>query len=148
MQDCHYNYIKVKYGDKAEILLADTDKLMYKIEAENVYEHFYNKKFFDCRNYSEDSKYYNNANNLVIGNMKDETCDVSIKGFVRLKSKMYTFITEGNHESKKVKHINNFFLFNRSYRRNGINRIQSKYHNIGSYKINKITLLLTMINIY
>ena len=32
--------------------------------------------------------------------MKDETCGVPIKGFVRLKSKMYTFITEDNHESK------------------------------------------------
>ena len=29
-----------------------------------------------------------------------------IKGFVGLKSKMYTFITENNHESTKVKGIN------------------------------------------
>ena len=35
--------------------------------------------------------------------MKDETCDIPIKGFVGLKSKMYTVITKGNHESKKQK---------------------------------------------
>ena len=29
-------------------------------------------------------------------------CDVSRKGFIGLKSKMYTFITEDNHEKKKI----------------------------------------------
>ena len=38
MQDSHYNYIKNQYGDKAEMLLTDTDSCMYKIEAENVYK--------------------------------------------------------------------------------------------------------------
>ena len=38
MQDFHRNYIKNKYGDKAEMLLTDTDILMYKIQAENVYK--------------------------------------------------------------------------------------------------------------
>ena len=35
--------------------------------------------------------------------MKDETSGVSIKSFAGLKSKMNTFITENNHESKKRK---------------------------------------------
>lgn len=34
--------------------------------------------------------------------MKDETCIVPIKGFAWLKPKMYTFIIEDNHESKKI----------------------------------------------
>ena len=34
-----------------------------------------------------------------------KTCGVPIIGFVGLKFKMYTFITEGNHESKKAKEI-------------------------------------------
>ena len=47
-----------------------------------------------------------NANNLVVRKMKGETCGVSIKGFAELKYKMYTFITDKNHESKKAKDIN------------------------------------------
>lgn len=92
MEDSHHNYIKNKYCNKAKILLTDTDNLIQKIEAENVYEHFCNKKFFDFRNHSADSKYYNNANNLIVRNMKDET-------FVGIKFKIYTFITIDSHES-------------------------------------------------
>ena len=80
---------------------------MYAIETENVYEDFFTDKDLpDFSKYSKDSKYYNNANNLVVGKMKDETCDTRIKGFVGLKSKMNTFKTEDNHESEKTKGIN------------------------------------------
>ena len=39
--------------------------------------------------------------------MKDQTCGAPIKGLnKRLKSKMYTFIIEDNHESTRAKSIN------------------------------------------
>ena len=41
-----------------------------------------------------------------MGKMKEEICGVPIEGFVGLKSRMYTFITENNHESKNVNGIN------------------------------------------
>ena len=52
--------------------------------------------------YPEDSKYYDDTNNLVEGKMKHEPCGVSIKDFVGLKSKTHTFITAANHESKEA----------------------------------------------
>ena len=80
---------------------------------------------------------------------------MSIKGFEGLKAKRYTFITEDNHEGKKVKDINENVvddelkyedyknvLFNRSYMRHKVNRIQSKHHNIATYRINKISTVL------
>ena len=62
-------------------------------------------KSIDFSNYPKDSKYYNNANGLVVGRIKDETCSMPVKGFIGLESKMYIFITEGNYESKKAKSI-------------------------------------------
>ena len=88
-------------------MITDTNSLIYRVEAENVCKDFYkDKELFDFSNYPDDLKYYSNANDLVEGNMKDELCSVSIKGFAGLKSKIYDFITEDNHESKKAKGIN------------------------------------------
>ena len=38
MFDFHYNYIKSKYGNKAELLFTDTDSLMYGIETDDFYQ--------------------------------------------------------------------------------------------------------------
>ena len=115
MQIFHYNFIKNKYGNKAEILLTDTDGLMYKIEAENVCEDFCKDKWlFDFSSYPEDLKYYNDANNLVVGKVEDESCGMPVKGFVGLKSKIHTFITEGKYESKKAKTIKILLMVNQN----------------------------------
>lgn len=85
MQDFLCNQIKSRYGGKAEMLLTDTDSLMYKIETENVCEHLRKKKeLFDLSHYSKDSNYYEKSNDLVVGKivvgkMKDETCGVPIQ---------------------------------------------------------------------
>ena len=63
-------------------------------------------ELFDFNNYPEDSKYCNNVNNLVVGKMKNEKRGVHIKGFLGLKSKLYTFMIKDIHESNKTKGIN------------------------------------------
>ena len=91
MYDFHYNYIKGKYGDRAKLLFTDTNSLTYEIEAEDVYNDFWNDKYmFDNSDYPENSPYYCNANKKVIGKFKDEACGVPIVEFIALKSKMYS----------------------------------------------------------
>ena len=52
---------------------------------------------------SQKSKYYDDANKLALGKMKDETGGVAIEEFVRLKSKMYSFLVDDNSEHEKTK---------------------------------------------
>ena len=67
MYDFHYNYIKKKYGNNAKLLFTDTDSLTYEIEAEDVYQDFWNnKEKFDNSDYPEDSPYHFIENKKVI----------------------------------------------------------------------------------
>ena len=76
---------------------------MYEIKTEDVCEDFTsNKEMFDFTNYSTKSKFYDDSNQLVIGEMKDQAGGVTIEEFVALKPKMYSFIV-GNNEHKKAK---------------------------------------------
>ena len=84
------------------MLPSDTDSLMYKIETENVYEVL---QLLNFSNYPKDSKQYMATNYLVLAKMKDETSGLLVKGFVGLKSKMYTFKIEDNDEFNKPKEI-------------------------------------------
>ena len=51
------------------------------------------------------SKYYDNSNKLVVGQMKDETTGVAIEEFVGLKPKMYSYLVDDNNEHKKVQKV-------------------------------------------
>ena len=86
-------------------------------------------------------KYYDNSKKLVIGKMKDETEGVAIEEFVRLKTKIYSFLID-NSAHKKAKDMyknvvatirhneyKDVFLNKKCLR---LNRIQSKHHRIGT----------------
>ena len=101
MYDFHYNYIKKKYGDKAKLLFTDTDSFTYEIEAEDVYQDFWNDKDkFDNSDYPESSPYFDKTNKKVIGKFKDEAAGVPICEFVGLRSKMNSY-TKDNQKRRK-----------------------------------------------
>ena len=74
---------KKKYGHKSRLLFTDTDNLIYENKTYNVYKDFTKvKKMFNFSNYSGKLKYYDDANKLVVGKMKDETGGFTINKFV------------------------------------------------------------------
>jgi len=105
MYDFHYNYIKKKYGDKAKLLFTDTDSLTYEIEAEDVYQDFWNdKNKFDNSDYPENLPlFFDKTNKKVIGKFKDEAAGVPICEFVGLRSKMYSYIKDNQKGGKTAK---------------------------------------------
>ena len=109
MYDFHYNYIKPKYGDKAKLLITDTDSLMYEIETEDFYKDISEdiKDRFDTSDYPENhpSGIPTGINKKVLGMFKDEAAGKIIKEFVGLRAKLYSYKMDEGGESKKCKGI-------------------------------------------
>ena len=154
MYNFHYNYIKKKYGNKAKLLFTDTDSLTYEIEAEDVYQDFWNDKDrFDNSDYPESSPYFDTTNKKVIGKFKDEAAGIPITEFVGLRSKMYSYIKDNNKGGKTAKGIKkniiknnikhqdykNVLLENKQIHHT-MKTIRSSKHQLGSYEINKVSL--------
>ena len=154
MYDFHYNYIKDKYGDKARLLFTDTDSLTYEIEADDVYQDFWNDKDkFDNSDYPESSPYFNKTNKKVIGKFKDEAAGVPICEFIGLRSKMYSYIKDNNKGGKTAKGIKKNVikedikhedykdtLLNNKEMYHKMKTIRSENHELSSYEINKVSL--------
>ena len=109
MFDFHYNYIRKKYGDKAELLFTDTDSLMYLIQTQDVYKDLSKdiKKKFDTSDYPENhpSGIKTGVNKKVIGKFKDEAAGKQITHFVGLRPKLYTYKIEEEGEKRKAKGV-------------------------------------------
>lgn len=154
MYDFHYNHIKKKYGENSKLLFTDTDSLCYHIKTDDLYKDFKkDKKLFDTSNYDKKHFLYSEKNKKVLGKMKDETAGNPITEFVGLRSKLYAFKTDDNHEEKRAKGISKNIvkqtiniedykavLFNREVMYRKMQTIKSAYHNVYTNQINKIAL--------
>ena len=156
MYEFHYEYIRPKYGDKAELLFTDTDSLMYVIETEDFYVDISPdvQCKFDTSNYPKEhaSGIETGVNKKVIGLMKDEVGGKIITKFVGLRAKNYAFIL-GGEDYKKCKGIkkcvtkNNITfedyetcLFKNIKQLRKMNVFRSRLHDVYSEEINKIAL--------
>ena len=157
MFDFHYNYIKDKYGTKAELLFTDTDSLMYQIQTEDFYKDISKdvESKFDTSDYpqSHPSGIPTGLNKKVIGMFKDEVAGKQITHFIGLRPKLYSFKIEDGKNVKKCKGIKksvvskgitfeHYFdcLFTGEKQMRSMKVIQSKYHDIYSKEVNKIAL--------
>ena len=109
MYDFHYNFIKLKYGNKAKLLFTDTDSLMYEIETEDFYKDISEdvKDRFDTSDYPSNhpSGIPTGCNKKVLGMFKNEAAGKIIEEFVGLRAKSYSFKMFEGKESKKCKGI-------------------------------------------
>ena len=149
MFDFHYNYIRDKFGDKAELLFTDTDSLMYLIQTEDFYQDINKdiKRKFDTSDYPEKhrSGIKSGINKTVIGKFKDEVGGKQITHFVGL--------VEDNAETRKAKGVKKNVIKNtlsfEDYKKclfseeevmKDMNIIRSKNHDIYSMTVNKLAL--------
>ena len=156
MYDFHYNYIKKKYGENAELLYTDTDSLLYQIKTEDFYKDISPdvEKMFDTSNYKANhpSRIKTGVNKKVIGMMKYETGGEQIEEFVGLRSKLYSFKV-GENETKKCKGIKKIViekdvsfqdykncLFDEKEENRSMNLIRHRNHDLYTETTEKVAL--------
>ncbi len=98
----HYDYVKPKWGNKAELLFTDTDSLCYEIRTNDFYEDISPdvSTWFDTSGYEKDHPLFSNENKKRIVFMKDECGGNQILRFVGLRSKLYAY--EVDKRQRKV----------------------------------------------
>ncbi len=101
--------MKPRYNENIELLMTDTDSLVYCINIEDFYKDMYAvREHFDMSEYSKQTPIYDETNKKVIGRFKDEKGDKVIKTFAVARSKLYAIETENPinkklNERKKIK---------------------------------------------
>ena len=155
MYEFWYDYVKIKYEDKAQLCYMDTDSFVVNIQTKDFYKDISQdvNKRFDTSNYTFDRPLPTGINKIVTGLMKDELGGDIITEFVALRPKAYSYITNDFIEMKKEKGtkkcvVNKMLRFN-DYKRclfhNGKvlksqQRFKSEKHEVYTENINKIAL--------
>ena len=156
MYDFHYNYIKKKYGEGANLLFTDTDSLAYEIDTEDFYKDINPdvERLFDTSNYpaNHESGIKVGTNKKVPGMFKDEAGGKQILEFVGLRAKLYSYRMK-DYEEKKCKgvkkavvrksiHFEDYkkcLLDGQAIHRT-MNIIRSHQHEVYSERVNKVAL--------
>ena len=161
----HYDYVKPKWGDEAELLFTDTDSLCYEIKTDDFYEDIKNDadEWFDTSNYEKDHPLFSNKNKKQVGFMKDACGGNKILRFYGLRSELYAYEVDRlmgdngewnyNVQKKKCKGIRKYVikrkitiddyeecLFSGQSQLRTVNAIRSRKHNVGTERINKTAL--------
>ena len=155
MYEFWYDYVKIKYEDKARLCYMDTDSFVVNIKTKDVYKDISQdiNKRFDASKYTFDRPLPIGINKKVIGLMKDELGGDIITEFVALRPKAYSYITNNFIEMKKAKGtkkcvVNKMLRFD-DYKKclfdNGKvlksqQRFKSENHEVHNENINKVAL--------
>ena len=148
------DYIKPKYQDNAKLCYMETESFLLHIKTEDFYKDIANdvKKWFNTSNYYVDRPLPKGMNKKVIGLMKEELCGNSIIGFVALRPKTYSYLTDDDTVHKKakgrrkyvIKRILKFDDYKNCLFKNEIilksQRFKSKAHCVCTEQIYKIAL--------
>ena len=164
MFDFHYNYIRNKFGNKAELLMTDTDSLVYLIQTDDFYEDIKKdvKKYFDTSNFPDvhPSRIKTGVNKKEIGFFKLEYGTNNIILFIGLRPKLYSIMIEEKNEGEvKIKEENKATgvkkcviknsitnehyekcLFSEEKQMRDMNIFQTKNHDVYSTTVNKVAL--------
>jgi hypothetical protein len=151
MYDYWYNTIKVKYGEKAKLLMTDTDSLCFSVETEDIY-----RDRMDYIEQLDNSKYpeghFLHNSNTAIGKFKDEMNGKVIAEFAGTRAKYYAYKMADSYEAYRCKGVKTSFVkqnikfhdyancitsFNTIIKEAKFNNLQKHHHDIYATVITK-----------
>ena len=105
MYEFWYDYVKVKYEDRAKLCYMDTDSFVLNVRTEDFYKDISEdvKDRFATSNFNCNRPLPIGVNKKVVGLMKDELGRGIITEFVALRPKAYSYRTDDLVELKKAK---------------------------------------------
>ena len=105
MYEFWYDYVKVKYEDRARLCYMDTDSFVLNVRTKDFYRDISEdvKDRFDTSNFYCDRPLPIGVNKKVVGLMKDELGGGIITEFAALRLKAYSYRTDDLVELKKAK---------------------------------------------
>ena len=100
-----YDEMKPKYGDRIILCYMDTDSFIMHIKTEDFYKDLAKdvEKKYDTSNYTVERPLPIGLNKKVIGMMKDELGGKTMKEFIGLRPKCYTYSINDGKVDKKSK---------------------------------------------
>ena len=151
MYDYWYNTIKAKYGEKAKLLMTDTDSLCFSVETEDIY-----RDRLDYIEQLDNSKYpvghFLHNSNTAIGKFKDEMAGKVIHKFAGTRAKCYAYKMADSYEAYRCKGVKSSFVkqnikfedyancitsFNTVIKEAKFNNLQKHHHDIYATVITK-----------
>ena len=105
MYEFWYDYIKPRYGDKAQLCYMDTDRFVIHIETEDFYKDIANDvdKWYDTLGYDENDKrpLPVGINGKVLGMFKDELNGKIMKKLCGPRAKTYAYLIDDDNNTEK-----------------------------------------------
>ena len=152
-----YDYIKPRYGDRANLCYMDTDSFIIHIITDDFYKDIADdvKIWFDTSNCDENDKRHLpiGKSEKVIGLFKDVLGGKIMKEFCALRAKTYAYLIDDDSEKKKAKgtkkcvtkdliryeyYINS--LYNGTVILRSQQRFKSDHHKFYTEEVNKVVL--------
>lgn len=118
MYNYWYNTIKATYGDKAKLLMTDTDSLCYSVETKDIYQdrlaimdELDNSKYpTDMDGLTFPVKHILHNNNAIVGKFKDEKNGEVIHKFVGVRAKCYSYVMADKKTENKCKGVKTSYV--------------------------------------
>uniref|UniRef100_A0A6P7GNY9 Uncharacterized protein LOC114340369 n=1 Tax=Diabrotica virgifera virgifera TaxID=50390 RepID=A0A6P7GNY9_DIAVI len=119
-----YGYIKNKYRDNANLLYTDTDSLILEVQTPNFYNDMNkNLHHFDTSNYSENNQHGVHKTKSILGKMKNEFPNTTIKAFYGTGAKAYCI--EADTILKKAKGVSTHVVKNQLHLNDYVRVVQN-----------------------